>query len=432
MKRGKAFLAVLLVLPFLSSLALSNGLNLNGLGSKAVAMGGAFVGLADDFSAFFWNPAGIAQFKQVTFGLSGDDIIPTGTYKFDLALVNAQTERKHYFVGMAAIFVPISENVVAGVGVYTPSGLGANWDGTDFATLTLNKAYEWTSKIGVVTISPALAFKLNNQFFIGVAVNINYGMFDISTHAGKQNLPAPFPPLDLGQQKISLKGWGYGATIGVLVKPSEMFSIGATFRSSYKVKFSGDSSVSNMSALAGLPGPLFGAPIPNESDMKGEVTWPMWLAGGVAFRPIENLTLTADAQYTNWKKIDVITFEFTDTYWQLITASSGKNKMAMHWRNATQVRFGAEYRINTVAIRGGYYFDPSPAPDETMNVLVPNYDFNAVVVGFGFSLNGLRIDFSLEYLAGKERTIPITHTDAMPGVYTMKIWAPSISIGVNL
>jgi len=36
----------------------ANGLSLNGLGSKAVSMGGAFIGLADDFSLVYWNPAG--------------------------------------------------------------------------------------------------------------------------------------------------------------------------------------------------------------------------------------------------------------------------------------------------------------------------------------------------------------------------------------
>lgn len=39
----------------------ANGLNLNGLGSKAISMGGAFIGQADDYSAVFWNPAGLTQ-----------------------------------------------------------------------------------------------------------------------------------------------------------------------------------------------------------------------------------------------------------------------------------------------------------------------------------------------------------------------------------
>jgi len=62
MKKGRIFFSSITLLCFLSPLALANGLNLNSLGTRALTMGGAFVGLADDFSAIYWNPAGIAQF----------------------------------------------------------------------------------------------------------------------------------------------------------------------------------------------------------------------------------------------------------------------------------------------------------------------------------------------------------------------------------
>jgi hypothetical protein len=39
-----------------------------GLGARAVGMGGAFVGVADDATAGFWNPAGLVQIKMRTVG----------------------------------------------------------------------------------------------------------------------------------------------------------------------------------------------------------------------------------------------------------------------------------------------------------------------------------------------------------------------------
>ena len=32
-----------------------------GVGARAMGMGGAFVSIADDGSAFYWNPAGVSQ-----------------------------------------------------------------------------------------------------------------------------------------------------------------------------------------------------------------------------------------------------------------------------------------------------------------------------------------------------------------------------------
>ncbi|MFB0564908.1 MAG: OmpP1/FadL family transporter [Candidatus Aminicenantaceae bacterium] len=440
MKRVKKLLAIAIVLPFLITLAFSNGLNLNGLGSKAVAMGGAFVALADDYSAIFWNPAGIAQFNQKTFGFFGEDIIPSGTYKFDITLpiigpfnlVNAKTEGKHYLNATCAYYHPVSENLVAGFGVYVPSGLGAKWNGEDFKNISENTAYKWESYINIITFSPALAFKISEQVFFGATLNINYGTFNVDMHAGTTVVPLPppffFTTVDLGQYEEKLKGWGYGATFGILVKPSEMFSLGATFRTPTKMKFKGDASISNLNLLGAN----------KTSDVDRDVTWPMWIAGGVAIKPVENLTITADVQYTNWKKIEVLKADYKDPVWKQIMAISGDDTREMHWKDATQIRFGAEYRVNSLALRAGYYNDPAPAPDKTMNVLLPNYDFSAVAFGIGYAANGLYIDFALEYLKAKDRDIDYSKTlldpewkTAMPGVHTMKIWAPSFSIGYN-
>lgn len=40
---------------------------LYGPGSRALGLGGAFTGVADDYSATYWNPAGIAQIKRIEF-----------------------------------------------------------------------------------------------------------------------------------------------------------------------------------------------------------------------------------------------------------------------------------------------------------------------------------------------------------------------------
>jgi long-chain fatty acid transport protein len=66
MMKKKRMLFGLAALLALSAMSFANGLNLNSLGTKALTMGGAFVGLADDFSAIFWNPAGLANFKNKT------------------------------------------------------------------------------------------------------------------------------------------------------------------------------------------------------------------------------------------------------------------------------------------------------------------------------------------------------------------------------
>lgn len=431
----RRFASLLLSVLLLSPLALANGLNLNSMGSRALAMGGAFVGLADDFSAVFWNPAGIAFFEKDCLGFYGTDLIPMSTYKLEyqvpgmstpITLVDAENETIHYLAGMGAYYHPISERIVAGLGVYVPSGLGIRWKGADLANISNdNPSINWQSRISLVTIAPTLAFKITDQISLGAALNVNYGMFDIGMYAGEASIPQPPYVVDLGQYEEDMTGWGYGATLGILIKPSETFSIGGTFRTQSKVQFSGEATISNLNFLG----------LQATSELERDVTWPIWLAGGVAFKPMDELTLTADIQYTQWSKMDVIETDFKNNYWQMLMAQSGQDEMPLHWKDATQFRFGAEYRIGSLALRGGYYMDPAVAPNKTMNILLPNYEYNVVTAGFGYHLNGLQLDFAVEYLMGKEREIDYTkvltdpeYESAMPGIYNMNILVPNLSV----
>jgi long-chain fatty acid transport protein len=404
----------------------ANGLNLNGFGARATAMGGAFVGLANDYTAVFFNPAGLALLKKGGFGLSGDLLMPGARYT--LGPYSMETTGKKYPAGLLGYFQPIGENIVVGVGAYTLSGLGAAWDNTGLeATLVAPTppaaftpalgAYKWESFIGSVTLAPSIAVKLTDMLYLGATFNINYGFFKTDQWGQYMVITPPVPPLlvNFGQHTMDVKGWGFGATFGVLVKPAEWISLGATFRTQAKMSLSGKTEIANIN-LIGLE---------NESGTTMSVVSPMWLAGGIAVKPIEQLTLTFDAQYTNWSKLDQIAVEFDDPVWA--AGLGDEAALLLNWKNKTQLRFGAEYDLGNLAIRGGYYYDPAPAPDETLNILTPSFTFNSLNAGFGFKSGSLKIDLALEYLMGKDRTVAPSG-DNLPGLYEMNILVPMFSL----
>jgi long-chain fatty acid transport protein len=414
-------------------MSFANGLNLNGIGPRAVAMGGAFVGLADDFSAVFWNPAGLANIDQKYVAFYGFDIMPSMTYKLETPIPGVQADAKsvskHYLGGLAGYFQPVSDNLVLGLAAYSPSGLGIEWDGADLAGISGgNTDIDWMSKFFVITIAPTLSYKVNEMIQLGFALNINYGSFHMDRWAG--GTPVPIPPyfLDFGQQSLKMTGWGFGATFGVLVKPSDMFSLGLTVRTPSTIGFSGDLGIQNLDQL----GPLLGTTVSSTSKVETDLTMPMWLAGGIAFKPIEKFTLTFDVQWTQWSTLDEVALKLDDQTWGLILDEED-TKLAFRWKDTTQIRFGAEYRFSPkFALRAGYYNDPGPAPDETRNNLLPITDFNSFAGGFGYNINGVVIDLTIEYLGGKEKTVPFGKTlppalggdpdyqDAMPGVFHVK------------
>jgi long-chain fatty acid transport protein len=320
--------------------------------------------------------------------------------------------------------------------VYVPSGLGAAWDGEDFVGLQnyslglptgqTSTSNLWESRIGLLTFSPAIAYQVNEVVSVGAALNINYGMFSLKRWAGRADIPIDPYVVDLGQFEDSQKGWGFGATFGVLVKPNDMISFGATIRTAGKVHFKGETTISNI--------PLLGHK--ESSDSERDITWPWWVAAGVAFRPMEDLILTGDLQWTHWSQLDEIETDYKDIAWSLFMTAAGNNITPLKWENALQVRFGAEYMLyQNVALRAGYYYDPAPAPDKTLNILLPSYDFHVLTIGLGYDLGGLVLDFGLEYFMGRERDVDFAKwlldpefESAMPGIYDLKIIVPNISI----
>jgi long-chain fatty acid transport protein len=412
-------LSVLLVALTFSPISLqANGLNLNGQGSKAIAMGGAFIGQADDFSAVFWNPAGLTQTKKTSFSLFGTDLIPSVTYKFATYGVDAKSASKMYPSGSVGFFKPISDKLVVGILGYIPAGSGAKWDGEQLKILSYNKALLWESMIAVVTVSPTIAYKVADTLSIGATLNINYGML-------KLKKPALFAPYKLAvQYEEDSTAVAFGATFGMLFKPTDQLGIGLTLRTPTKIKFKGD-------AKNGLAPILLKAS--ETSDIEREATWPMWIGGGISFKPVDKLTLNADLQYTNWKKIEKIEATYSDAAWQA-NLSKGAS-LELRWKDKVQYRFGMEYKLSDqFALRGGYYYDPVVGPDETLTILLPQFTYNVVTFGLGYRTEKISLDLCVEYLMGKERTInPATFTNplsdpGMPGVHGMKILVPNISL----
>ena len=73
MKKSLSIGAFLLII-LLSSSLFASGVGLTGIGARATALGGNFRAIANDWSAMYWNPAGISQIQGMQFG-SGLEIL---------------------------------------------------------------------------------------------------------------------------------------------------------------------------------------------------------------------------------------------------------------------------------------------------------------------------------------------------------------------
>jgi hypothetical protein len=163
-----------------------------GAGGRAVALGGAFTGAADDATALFWNPAGMSQIKDsyaVTF-----------------------TNRLHFensnFLEAFAVYSDIQYGAF-GIGVISNQV-------SDI--MAYDASYNYQGTFGAY----------QRAFMIGYAYNaapINIGINLTSVQAG----------LDPPSGKVS--GNGLSVTFGLMTRLSSHFKIGSIIRPGFSTKY---------------------------------------------------------------------------------------------------------------------------------------------------------------------------------------------------
>jgi len=206
-----------------TSLFASNGTQIGTVGARSTAMGSCFRGLADDWSAVYYNPAGLTQLEGLTIGVSNGFIMPRGsytpfTYPNDLTIPSlpfngmySWQERdltaKTFLVPSLSIFYKFADRYTVGVGVYAPFGLGAefdifrepagyrngtfNSDSLRFypAVKAISKDKETYSDHQVINIQPTFAMQVTEKLSVGLGVSYISGSMAID------QLKLPLNPL---------------------------------------------------------------------------------------------------------------------------------------------------------------------------------------------------------------------------------------------
>lgn|GEM_PF-897956 len=422
----KKLFSLLLLLVF-ASLVFANGVSLNSPGTRSISMGGAYIAHVNDYSAPYFNPAGLMNLDGMQFSFFLTDLIPSASYEFPTYGIDAKSVTNHYLApNFAGIWTcKLYDKLHLGLSMIVPAGLGVEWEGSDFVpfagpatvsgfpNLFAGSEFEWESKIAVMNFALSAAYRFGDKLNTGLALNYAYGTMTMKRgiDAVSNLSPTTMPPegyLDTQYDEES-SGSGFGVGLGVQYMLNEKWTLGASLRTPITVGFSGDAK--------------FGT---TEQSFDRDVTWPLWVGGGVAFKPMDKLLLAADLQWSQWSE--------SEDYLIAEYESGLEDSLTLLWEDALQIRFGAEYTLNEkVKLRGGFYIDPAPGIPETQTILIPQADYTVITLGAGYKFcDKLSGDFAFEYLMGSE--IEVTAADAavhdvgMQGKHNISIVVPSIAL----
>lgn len=316
----------------------------------------------------------------------------------------------------------VDKQLVLGLGVYSPYGLGTEWD-NDW----IGRQLSVKTDLQTFYINPTVAFKVNDQLSLGAGLSYVLGSAKIKYRVPTRT-PAFAPSTLDGTASLEGTGNGISFNVGAIYKPIEKLSIGAAYRAPVKLDFSGTAAFTDMQGLQTyFPG----------GD--GSVTLPMpgVLQAGVAYDVSPAFTAEADLQYTGWSSYDQL--EVTLANGPATPAFLGLGGQPVQkspppavkkWEDVFMFRVGGEYKLDDrVSLRAGYIRDMTPQPPSKMEPMLPDANRNDITVGGGYQINqNLHVDASFMMVLFEDRAAKAANSP-LPGTYKSSASLISLNFG---
>jgi len=399
MRKLLATAAVLLVVP---SLSFGSGFALFETGSRSFAMAGAFVAVADDPSAIFWNPAGLAfQEDKGTQVMMGAILIaPVQTFYGENPYpgegYSTEQQDQIFFPPHFQFVTPLGERTTFGFGVQVPFGLGTYWD-DDHAGRFLSKRVD----LFAYDLTPNLAFKLNDNLALGIGADYRISTIDLT-----RNIPLvdPFAQQVVDVAQIHLytdgagnDGWGWHA--GFLAKLGKGWSLGVNYRSAITVDYKGYADFFQFGTGNIELDQIVAQTIPFGETIEGttQIEFPDFWIAGLAWTG-ERFTVSAEWGRMGWSSFQELALTFNDY-------PEFNESIPELYEDVDQYRLGFEFRASqSIALQLGTLFDETPQPPSSMTPLLGDGDRTSVTCGLSWIKGGFRLDLGYEYLMMEDRS----------------------------
>jgi long-chain fatty acid transport protein len=349
--------------------------------ARATAQGEAFVAQADAPSAVYYNPGGLTQMTGTE--LSSGGFVTFRSINFDGNTSNAKLNNPAYTMHSYGVTDFGLTNWRFGYGMNVPFGNAQDWGkNTDF------KYQVTSSSLQVWNFALAAAYKFNDHLSIGAGPNFYYSNTSLERQVPFSLL---FPGTKDGNFKFAGSGYNFGGTAGLLWTINAKNAIGITYHSPFSIDYHGHARVKND------PTGTLGT-----SSATAEIQYPQSVAVGYAFRPIPQLKLEFDAQWTDWDTLNSVKLHSPNPAFQNDPSST----IPFNWMSSWYYEFGAQYAVTTNwTARAGFIYSENTVPSSTFSPTLPDNNRYVFSAGLGYSTSRWTIDFTYQYSMTEDRKI---------------------------
>lgn len=339
--------------------------------ASSLGQGAAVVSHTDSPSTIFFNPALMNKIDGTQVEIGTTLMFPSREFKSNSTGQSVEGKSDVFYPSTFYVTHKFNNMISAGLGVFTPFGLGTDWGDTWEGRYIATK-----SEMTTFDINPAISFQVTPKLSLAAGLDILY--LD-TTFEGKINLG-----FDVGQ-KFNGDGTGVGYNLGILYDITKDISFGASYRSEIKVDIKGEGTFDQQ-----IPGLL------ENSAGKADITLPHQVFAGISYKGFDPFILEVGMRWENWSSFKELNVNFDNGM---------QSKQIRNWNDTYAFNVGAQYKLNNaVVLRAGYLYGQNPVPDSTFDPTIPDSDTHLFCVGTGLNFGKLTIDLAYAYQLQEDRT----------------------------
>jgi len=423
-------------LPSASDYQCPSSYNPLGSGARAVGMGGAFIGVADDATAASWNPAGLVQLERSEVSVVGtflhrnEDLLmnPSDSFTENQSI----NENDINYFSLSHCFTFLQRNMVFSLNYQNLYDFNRQWQmaipfESHISDLDVDIDVDFISDGNLYAIGLAYAIEVLPRLSLGFTLNFWDDAFSPNSWETRTNTNFIFKRETVINDKSSIKytredqinsKYGYelenglNVNLGFLWEITPRLSLGGVFKSrftmdliqkSYTINRKKEHTVTIMNS--NKTENIIEETTPETDNLQYELTMPVSYGLGLAWKITNLWTVSLDIYRTEWDEFLIKTDQ--GEFSPLLSAAPLNND----YTNVTlegiptikpthQIRLGTEYLVvnkakkTTIPFRMGFFYDPVPgkeSPDKSMGFSL----------GTGFSKSPYNFDIAFQYRRAK-------------------------------
>ncbi len=388
---------ILLILLVPASFLLASGFSIYEQGSRATGMAGAFMARANEPSAIFYNPAGIAGLKGWQLQVGTTAIQPqfsfTGPLSMDQYAYN-KAKKGLFFPSHLYATYTLNPNISFGLGIYSPFGMATTWQDKWVGRLLATN-----TELRTVFFNPVVAYKIRDNLSVAAGISL----VNANVVLEKDVL---FTPRHLfGHSKLEANTNGFGFNMGIHYRLCDKAELGIVYRSPVQLDFNDGKAYFTFPVTQNdIVNQEIAAYFPAKTKATSAITLPASYGLGVAYEMTPNLSFEFDYLVMGWHSYDEVKITFADP-----VAGQTENVNPRNYKDSFSLRFGLEYRLDThLTLRAGYAWDSHAVPSAYVEPTLPENDRHNYTIGLGYHNRHFSVDAAYHILLQDDRQVENT------------------------